>query len=77
LGREKKRRLMDSPEIPPELLEQAERAFGDKGAALAWFYRTNANLGGARPLDAIELGDEAVVATVLDRLGPPGDDPGP
>ena len=68
---------MSSPEIPPELLEQAERAFGDKRAALAWFYRTNANLGGARPLDAIETGDETIVATILDRLDPPGDDPWP
>jgi hypothetical protein len=66
---------MSSPEIPPELLEQAERAFGDKGAALAWFYRTNANLGGARPLDAIEFGDETIVAMILDCLDPPGDDP--
>lgn len=66
---------MSSPEIPPELLAQAERAFGDKETALAWFYRPNANLGGARPVDAIEAGDETFVATILDGLDPPTDDP--
>ena len=41
---------MGSPEIPPELLEQAERAFGDRETAAAWFFRPNLNLGGRRPV---------------------------
>jgi uncharacterized protein (DUF2384 family) len=51
---------MSSQPIPRELLEQAERAFGDPETAAAWFYRPNLNLGGRRPLDAIEAGDEAI-----------------
>jgi uncharacterized protein (DUF2384 family) len=66
---------MNEPKISPELLEQAERVFGDKETATAWFYRPNLNLSGARPLDAIEAGDEAIVAMMLDRLEPPQEDP--
>jgi uncharacterized protein (DUF2384 family) len=66
---------MSSPEIPPELLAQAERAFGDRETAAAWFSRPNLNLGGRRPVDAVEAGDEALVAMVLDRLEPPEKDP--
>jgi hypothetical protein len=62
---------MNEPKISPELLEQAERVFGDKETATAWFYRPDANLLGRRPLDAIEAGDEAIVAMILDRLEPP------
>ena len=57
---------MNSPEIPPELLEQAERALGDGDHARDWFFRPNANLGGARPLDAIEADGQDAVAVILD-----------
>jgi uncharacterized protein (DUF2384 family) len=66
---------MSSPEIPPELLEQAERALGDKGRARDWFFKPNDNLGGARPLDAIEAGGQDAVAAILDTLDPLADDP--
>ena len=68
---------MGSPEIPPELLEQAERAFGDRETAAAWLFRPNLNLGGQRPVDALEAGDEAIVAGILDRLDPPEENPDP
>ena len=68
---------MRSPEIPPELLAQAERAFGDRETAAAWFFRPNLNLGGRRPVDALEAGDEAIVAVMLDRLDPPEENPDP
>jgi hypothetical protein len=37
---------MSSPEIPPDLLEQAERALGGEGRAMDWFFKPNDNLGG-------------------------------
>ena len=48
---------MSEPKISRELLQQAERVFGDDETAAAWFYRPNLNLGGRRPLDTIEAGD--------------------
>jgi uncharacterized protein (DUF2384 family) len=67
---------MNDPKIPPELLAHAERVFGDKETATAWFYRPNPNLLGRRPIDEIEAGGAPIVATILDSLGPPEDDPG-
>ena len=67
---------MGEPKIPPERIERAERIFGDKEAARAWVYRPNLNLLGRRPLEGIESGGEAILATILDRLGPPEGDPG-
>ena len=66
---------MSGPKIPAELLEQAERVFGDKEAAREWFERPNPDLQGRRPVDEIEAGGEAIVAMVLDRLEPPTEDP--
>ena len=67
---------MSGPNLPAELIGHAERVFGDKETATAWFYRPNSNLLGRRPIDEIEAGGEALVATILDTLGPPEDDPG-
>ena len=66
---------MSEPKISRELLQQAERVFGDHETAAAWFYRPNLNLGGRRPIDAIEAGDEAIVALALDQMQPPAQDP--
>ena len=57
------------------LIEHAERVFGDKEAAREWFDRPNPNLLGRRPIDKIETGGEALVAMVLERLEPPEEDP--
>jgi uncharacterized protein (DUF2384 family) len=67
---------MSGPKIPAELIERAERILGDKKTARTWLDRPNLNLAGRRPLDKIESGGDAIVAGVLDRLGPPEDDPG-
>ena len=66
---------MNSPKIPPELLEQAEHGLGGKGRAMEWFCKPNDNLGGARPLDALEAGGQDAVAAILDTLDPLTDDP--
>ena len=66
---------MGDSKIPPELIEQAERVFGDKEAAREWFDRPNPDLQGRRPIDEIEGGGEALVAMILDRLEPPEEDP--
>ena len=66
---------MSDPKIPAELIEHAERVFGDKEAAREWFERPNPNLLGRRPLDEIEAGGGAIVAMILDRLEPPEEDP--
>lgn len=53
---------MGGPKVPAELIEQAERVFGNKEAARARFGRPNLNLLGRRPLDEIESGGEVTVA---------------
>jgi hypothetical protein len=68
-------RSMSEPTIPVELFNQAVRIFGDKAAARAWFFKSDLNLLGRRPIDAIELGDQEAVAVVLDGLGVPEDNP--
>jgi uncharacterized protein (DUF2384 family) len=66
---------MSDPKIPPELIERAERIFGNKEAAREWFERPDPNLLGRRPIDEIEAGGEALVAMALARLEPPEEDP--
>jgi uncharacterized protein (DUF2384 family) len=66
---------MSGTKIPFKLIAQAERVFGDKGAARTWFDRPNPNLLGRRPIDEIEAGGEAIVAMMLDRLEPPEENP--
>ena len=66
---------MSGPKIPAELIEHAERVFGDKETARGWFERPDPNLQGRRPIDEIEAGGEAIVAMALDRLEPPEEDP--
>lgn len=63
-----------SQPISTHLLEEAERLFGRKGAALAWFYARNPNLSGPRPIDEIEMGGEVFVAATLDAMDTPQDD---
>ena len=66
---------MSGPKIPAELIEHAERIFGDKEAAREWFERPNPDLLGRRPIDEIEAGGAALVAMMLDRLEPAEEDP--
>ena len=66
---------MSEPKISRELLQQAERVFGDHKTVAAWFWRPNLNLGGRRPIDALEAGDETIVALMLDQMEPPTQGP--
>jgi hypothetical protein len=66
---------MSGPKIPAELIEQADRVLGGKEAARAWFGPAQSEPAWPAALDEVEAGGEAIVATILDGLGSPENNP--
>ena len=51
-----------------DIEKMAEEALGSRDKAHKWLVSANIALGGARPVDLLDRGEEATVITLLHRL---------